>query len=367
MRDPRVERMAKVLVEYSLGVKEGDLVRIQGGPEGAPLLLALYEEVLALGGHPWVQLGLEGADEVFYAKASDAQLDFVPKFALAIIEEIQASISVWTETNTKRLTGVDPAKQARRARATRPLSERFLERAAKKELRWTGTLYPTPAFAQDAEMSLRDFEDFVFRACRVEEPDPVAAWRELSRWQEGLVRWLSARDEVHIVGPGTDLRLRTGGRTWINCDGHENFPDGEVFTGPVEESVEGHIRFTYPACLYGREVEDVRLEFKRGRVVEASAGKNEEFLRRMLDADEGARYVGEFAFGTNAGIQRFTKNTLFDEKIGGTVHLALGRGYPESGSKNASAIHWDMVCDLRSGGEVRVDGVPFLRDGKFLI
>ncbi len=367
MRDPRVERMAKVLVEYSVGVKEGDLVRIQGGPEGAPLLLALYEEVLARGGHPWVQLGLEGAEEVFYARASDAQLDFVPKFALAMVAEIQASISVWTETNTKRLTGVDPARQARRARATRPLSERFLERAAKKELRWTGTLYPTPAFAQDAEMSLREFEDFVFRACRVEEPDPVGAWRELSRWQDGLVRWLSARDEVHIVGPGTDLRLRTGSRTWINCDGHENFPDGEVFTGPIEDSVEGHIRFTYPACLYGREVEDVRLEFKGGRVVKASAGKNEEFLRKMLDADEGTRYVGEFAFGTNPGIQRFTKNTLFDEKIGGTVHLALGRGYPESGSKNSSAIHWDMVCDLRQGGEVRVDGVPFLRDGKILI
>lgn len=367
MRDPRVERMAVVLVEYSLGVNEGDLVRIQGGPEGAPLLLALYEEVLARGGNPWVQLGLEGADEVFYAKASDAQLDFVPKFALAIIEEIQASISVWTETNTKRLTNADPAKQARRARATRPLSERFLERAAKKELRWTGTLYPTPAFAQDAEMSLREFEDFVFRACRVDEPDPVAAWRELSRWQDGLVRWLSARDEVHIVGPGTDLRLRTGGRTWINCDGHENFPDGEVFTGPIEDSVEGHIRFTYPACLYGREVEDVRLEFKGGRVVKASAGKNEKFLQKMLETDEGARYVGEFAFGTNSGIQRFTKNTLFDEKIGGTVHLALGRGYPESGSRNASAIHWDMVCDLREGGEVRVDGAPFLRDGKILI
>ncbi|MBC7219909.1 aminopeptidase [Candidatus Bipolaricaulota bacterium] len=367
MNDPRVEAMAKVLAGYSLAVKEGDLVRIQGSPEGAPLLLALYEEVLARGGHPWVQVGLDGAEEVFYKRASDAQLDFIPKFVAEMIDEIQASISVWTETNTKRLTGADPARQARRARAMRPLSERFLERAANKELRWTGTLYPTPAFAQDAEMSLREFEDFLFGACLVGEEDPIAAWKDISRRQQALIDWLAPRKEIHVAGPDTDLRLKVGGRTWINCDGHENFPDGEIFTGPIEDSVEGRIRFTYPAIFHGREVEDVRLEFKGGRVVKATAGKNEAFLLQMLDTDEGARYVGEFAFGTNRGVQRFTKNTLFDEKIGGTIHLALGKGYPESGSKNSSAIHWDMVCDLRHGGEVRVDGTPFVRDGAFLV
>lgn len=367
MTDPRVEKMARVLVEYSLAVQAGDLVRIQGGAEGAPLLLALYEAILARGGHPWTQIGLDGTDEILYTKAGDAQLDFIPKFVAAMVEEIQASVSVWTETNTKRLTNADSAKQARRARAMRPLSERFLERAAKKELRWTGTLYPTHAFAQDAEMSLREFADFVFAACLVGEEDPIAAWKEISRRQKVLIDWLAPKGEIHVVGPDTDLRLKVKGRTWINCDGHENFPDGEIFTGPVEESVEGRIRFTYPACIYGREVEDVRLEFKKGKVVKATAGKNEEFLLKMLDTDEGARYVGEFAFGTNPGIQRFTKNTLFDEKIGGTVHLALGKGYPESGSKNSSAIHWDMVCDLRQGGEVRVDGTPFARDGVFLV
>ncbi|MBC7170186.1 aminopeptidase [Candidatus Bipolaricaulota bacterium] len=367
MNDPRAETMAKVLTEYSLAVQEGDLVRIQGGPEGAPLLLALYEQILARGGHPWVQLELDGADEVFYAKATEAQLDFVPKFAAAMVDEIQASISVWTETNTKRLTNADPARQARRARAMRPLSERFLERAANKELRWTGTLYPTHAFAQDAEMSLREFEAFVFGACLVGEEDPIAAWKDISRRQQALIDWLAPRREIHVAGPDTDLRLRVDGRTWINCDGHENFPDGEIFTAPIEDSVEGHIRFTYPAIFHGREVEDVRLEFKGGRVVSATAGKNEAFLLKMLDTDEGARHVGEFAFGTNPGIQRFTKNTLFDEKIGGTIHLALGKGYPESGSKNSSAIHWDMVCDLRHGGEVRVDRTPFVKDGVFLV
>ena len=367
MTDPRVEAMAKVLIGYSLEVTGGDLVQIQGSPEGTPLLLSLYEEVLARGGHPWVQLGLDEVDEVLYTRASEAQLDFVPKFVAEMVEEIQASVSVWTETNTKRLTGADPARQARRGKALRPLSERFLERAAAKELRWTTTLYPTHAFAQDAEMSLREFTEFAFKACLVGEEDPIGAWREISRRQQAIIAWLEPRKEIHVLGPDTDLHLTVGGRTWINCDGHVNFPDGEIFTGPIEDSVNGSIRFTYPACSYGREVEDVSLEFKGGRVVKATAGKNEEFLLAVLDTDRGARYVGEFAFGTNPGIQRFTKNTLFDEKIGGTVHLALGKGYPESGSRNSSAIHWDMVCDLRQGGEVHVDGAPFVRDGAFLV
>jgi aminopeptidase len=367
MKDPRVEAVAKILVDYSVEVRPGQLVRINGNPEGAPLLLAIYQRVLERGAHPWLQLGLEGTDELFYALASEAQLDFVPRFLKEAIEEIDASISVWTEVNTKRLTNADPAKQARRAAAMRPLNERFLERAAKKELRWTGTIYPTQAFAQDAEMSLREFEEFVYKACLVEEPDPIGAWRAISREQQRLVDWLNKAKEIHVLGPDTDLKLKVEGRRWENCDGHENFPDGEIFTGPVEESVNGHIRFTYPACLYGREVEDVRLQFKAGKVVKATAAKNEQFLLKMLETDEGARYVGEFAFGTNPGIQRFTKNTLFDEKIGGTIHLALGKGYPETGSKNSSAIHWDMVCDLRRGGEVRVDGTLFLKDGKILV
>lgn len=367
MADPRVEAVAKILVDYSVEVRPGQLVRINGNPEGAPLLLAIYQLVLERGAHPWLQLGLEGTDELFYTYASEAQLDYVPPFMKEVIEQIDASISVWTEVNTKRLTNADPAKQARRAAAMRPLSERFLERAAKKELRWTGTVYPTQAFAQDAEMSLREFEDFVYKACLVHEPDPIKAWQAISKEQQRLVDWLNKAREVHVLGPDTDLRLEVTGRRWENCDGHENFPDGEIFTGPIEESVNGQIRFSYPACLFGREVEDVQLTFKDGKVAKAKAAKNEQFLLKMLETDEGARYLGEFAFGTNPGIQRFTKNTLFDEKIGGTIHLALGKGYPETGSKNSSAIHWDMVCDLRRGGEVRIDGTLFLKDGKILV
>jgi aminopeptidase len=367
MADPRVETVAKILVDYSVKVRPNQLVRITGAPESAPLILAVYQQVLERGAHPFLRVELEEAEELLYTYASDAQIDYVPPFMRDVIEQIDANIGIWTDANTKRFTNADPAKQTRRAVAMRPLSDRLLERAAKKELRWTGTLYPTQAFAQDAEMSLREFEDFVYRACLVHEPDPIKAWRKISKEQQRVVDWLNKAREIHVVGPDTDLKLEVTGRRWENCDGHENFPDGEIFTAPIEDSMNGHIRYTYPACAYGREVEDVRLQFKDGKVIKATAAKNEQFLLKMLETDKGARYVGEFAFGTNSGIQRFTKNILFDEKIGGTIHLALGKGYLETGSKNKSAIHWDMVCDLRQGGEVRVDKTLFLKDGKILI
>jgi aminopeptidase len=368
MADPRVETVAKILVDYSVKVRPNQLIRINGfAPEGAPLILAAYQQVLERGAHPFLEIGLEGVEELLFTYAGDAQLDYVPPFRKEMIEQIDASIAVWTEVNTRRLTSADPAKQSRRSVALRPLSDRLLERAAKKELRWTLTIYPTQAFAQDAEMSLSEFQDFLYDACLVHEPDPIKAWKKISKEQQQLVNWLNKAKQIHVIGPDTDLKLEITGRKWINCDGHENFPDGEIFTGPIEDSVNGYIRYTYPACAYGREVEDVRLKFEDGKVVKATAAKNEEFLLKMLKTDKGARYVGEFAFGTNPGIQRFTKNVLFDEKIGGTIHLALGKGYPETDSKNNSAIHWDMVCDLRKGGEVRVDGTLFLKDGKVLI
>jgi aminopeptidase len=367
MIDPRVETVAKILVDYSVEVKPNQLVRISGGPEGTPLILAIYQKVLERGACPFLHVEPEEAEELFFTCAKDAQLDYVAPFMKDMIEQIDAHFGIWTDVNTKQLTNADPAKQSRRAVAMRPLSDRLLERAANKELRWSGTIHPIQAFAQDAEMSLREFEDFVYKACLVHEPDPINAWKKISKEQQRVTDWLNKAKQIHVVGPDTDLKLEVTDRTWINCDGHENFPDGEIFTGPVEKSVNGHIRYTYPACLHGREVEDVRLQFKDGKVIKATAAKNEEFLLKMLESDDGAKYVGEFAFGTNYGIQRFTKNTLFDEKIGGTIHLALGLGYPESGSKNRSAIHWDMVCDLRKGGEVRVDGTPFLKDGKILI
>jgi aminopeptidase len=225
-------------------------------------------------------------------------------------------------------------------------------------------LFPTDAAAQDAEMSLEEFEEFVYAACMLNDPDPVAAWRRVRERQQVLVDWLRDKQEVRVIGPDTDLRVGVAGRTWINCFGDSNMPDGEVFTGPVETEVNGMVRFSFPAIYEGREVEDVRLWFENGVAVRWSAAKNEAFLTEMLHADEGARRVGEFAFGTNYGIQRFVKNLLFDEKIGGTMHMAMGTGYPESGSRNRSAIHWDMICDLREESEITVDGELFARNGK---
>ncbi len=367
MTDPRIEAFARILVDYSANIQPGEIVSIEGAPEGSPLLLAIYQRVLERGGHPWLQVQLHETEEIRYKMASDEQLDFVPNVLRQMTEEIDANIRVWTEINTKALTHVDPARQARAQAARRPIRERFMERAAKKELKWSTTAFPTQAFAQDAEMSLREFEDFVYSAALLHEPDPIAAWRAFAQEQQRLVDWLSGKERVRLIAPDTDLTLSVKGRTWFNSCGHENFPDGEIATGPVEDSAQGHVRFTYPACKAGREVQDVRLWFENGKLVQATAAKNQAYLEAMIDTDPGARYLGEFAFGTNRGIQRFTKNILFDEKIGGTVHMALGSGYAETGSVNRSAIHWDMICDLRQGGQVWVDDVLFVQDGQFMI
>ena len=185
--------------------------------------------------------------------------------------------------------------------------------------------------------------------------------------QQQLVDWLKGKDRVHVRGPHIDLTLSIAGRTFINSDGKRNMPSGEIFTGPVEDSVNGWVRFTYPAIRGGREVEGVEFEFVDGKVVRASADKNEEYLISQLDSDEGARYLGEFAVGTNYQIQRFTKSILFDEKIGGTVHMAVGAGYPETGSRNRSSVHWDFICDMREDSEILVDGELFYRNGEFQV
>jgi aminopeptidase len=243
----------------------------------------------------------------------------------------------------------------------------YMQRAASGELRWVVTLFPTHAYAQDAEMSLSEYEDFVYGACMPDEDDPTAYWRRFSAWQQKIVDWLKGKERVHIVGPETDLRLSIAGRSFINSDGRRNMPSGEVFTGPVEDSAEGHVYFSYPAIYCGHQVTGVRLWFKDGKVVKATAEKNEDFLLETLDTDQGARYLGEFAIGTNEGITRFTGQILFDEKIHGSFHIAVGSGYPETGSKNQSAIHWDMICDMRAGGEIWVDDELLYRDGEFVV
>jgi aminopeptidase len=367
MRDERVEKLAEMLVDYSLEIKPGYKVLIQGGEAGAPLMKSVYGAVLRAGAHPLVIPGLAGLDEIYYQFASDEQLQFVHPPVRQIIETYDARISVISESNTKALTEVDPQKKVLRSRGNSELMKIFMERAAKKELHWTVTLFPTDAHAQDAEMSLEAYEDFVYQACMPDDRDPAGYWREISRKQQKICDWLLGKKTVNISGPGTDIQFSIDGRRFENCDCHENVPDGEIFTGPVEDSAEGKVTFSFPAIYAGQEVSGVYLELKGGKVVTAKADKNEAFLQKALETDEGARRVGELAIGTNEGITRFTRQILFDEKLGGTFHMALGAGYPETGSKNESAIHWDMICDLRKGGEIRVDGELLLKDGKFVL
>jgi len=371
MSDPRVEKLADVLVRYSVEIRKGDLVVLTGSLESEPLVMATYRAVLAAGGHPWVRLVPAECTEIALQDGSDEQLAYLNPLDKATLDKADVLIKIWSDPNTKALSGTDPKRQAAASRGRKPLLATQMKRAAlpaddPRHLRWTGTLFPTQAHAQDADMSLREYERFVFGAGKLDKRDPVAAWRKLGEQQQRLADRLEKGKEMRIRTPdGTDIRYGIAGRHWINCEGKNNFPDGEVFTGPVEDATEGVVQYRFPAVYGGREVRDIRLEFKAGRVVDASASTNEEFLFQMIDQDRGARVLGELALGTNYGIDRHTKNILFDEKIGGTFHAALGAAYPESGGTNRSALHWDMVCDLRDGGTVEVDGEVISRNGKF--
>ncbi len=367
MMDPRLTRMAEVLVDYSLELKPGDKFVIESNEQAAPLIKEVYRLALKRGAHPEVQLELEDLSRIFFDTATDEQLQYVSPLKEKMLLEYDKFLSIIADYNTKSLNNVPSSRIALRRRALAPLNQRFMERAARGEMRWCVAPFPTQALAQEAAMSLDEYAEFVMEACLLNTPDPIAAWREIHQRQRKYVEYLNGVDVIEVKAKDTDLRLRVKGRTWENCDGKMNFPDGEVFTSPIEDSVEGFIRFSFPGIYSGKEVEDIRLTFRKGRVVEASAAKGEDLLLSLLDTDEGARRVGEFAIGTNPGITKFTRNILFDEKIGGTIHLALGNSYFETGGQNKSGIHWDMLCDMREGGEIYADGKLIYRNGRMLL
>ncbi|MBF6591792.1 MAG: aminopeptidase [Ktedonobacterales bacterium] len=368
--DARIPRWAETLVGYCLEVQPGQTVIINATPAAEPLVAETCRAVLRAGGHPVMRITLPRVREITLREGSDEQLTWISPSERLLMEQADASLSIASETNTRQLAEVDPKRLAMSNRAARDLARFRRERAAGAAERWCLTLFPTAAYAQDAGMSLADFEEFVYAACFLNSEDPAARWRDVGERQQLYVDWLRDKREVHVVGPETDLRLSIAGRTFRNSDGKRNFPSGEFFTGPVEDSVEGHIRFTIPSVVNGHAVRDIRLTFERGRVVEASAAQGQAYLNEMLATDDGARFVGEFAFGNNFGIQRGIQNILFDEKMGGTLHMALGNSYPETGGKNVSALHWDLICDVRAaagGGEVYVDGTLFLKDGRLML
>lgn len=367
MRDRRIDNLAKILVQHSTAVRAGDVCVIEGETAAEPLLQAIYEEVLRAGGNPIVQMAMSGQSSAYFDLANDDQLDWVSPVSEWTVENADVRFAVMASENTRALSGVLPERQTRRRAATRGLMARSMERSAAGDYRWALTLFPTNAYASDARMSLTSYEDFFFSACLADFDDPVGAWRNQSENTERLRDWIQGRSEVHITGPGTDIKLGIEGRSFVASGGKRNMPDGEFFTGPVEDSAEGEITFHLPATYGGNEVSGVRFVFEAGKVVDASAEQGEEFLISMLDTDDGSRRLGELGIGTNYGIERGTGEILLDEKIGGTVHLAIGSSYPETGGTNESAVHWDMICDLRQGGKIEVDGDLLQEDGKFVV
>jgi aminopeptidase len=367
MSDPRVAKLADLLVNYSLELQPGQQVRIDGGTVAAPLVRELYRHALRAGAHPRTRIDVEGLDVITLAEASEQQLTFVSELDRQDVEQIDAFITIWGDRNTRALSQADPAKVSRRIGSRRELINRLWERIDADQAKWVGTRFPTEAHAQDAEMSLSEYEDFVYSACHVHgDEDPVAHWRGTSAVLNARARELETFRELRIVGPGTDLRLGVEGRRWLGADGKLNMPDGEIFTSPLETETEGEIRFSFPAIFHGRSVEDVRLRFEGGRVVAAEAKTGNDYLQSLLDMDDGSRILGELAFGLNYEIDRFTCDILFDEKIGGTVHLALGASFKKVGGENDSGLHWDMICDLREEGEVYADGELVWKAGHFL-
>ena len=361
-----LKKFAELIAEYCVSVGEGDEVLVTASYESLPLLRELWREIVTRGGYPRLVLNEESLTEIFYKYASEKLLDHTSKIDEFIAENMDVRIAIISSTHTKPLVDVDPEKLKRRSMANRKLTEIFMRRDGEGSLRWVVTAYPTKALAQEAGMSLLSFEDFVYRAMKLFYEDPIKKWIEQTEKQEKIKEFLSKVSELRYVSKDTDLTVKVDGRIWINDDGKKNMPGGEVFTAPHEDGVDGYILFDLPSVWRGIEVRNVKLIFRNGAVVDAKAEVGEEFLKKTLETDEGAKRLGELAFGLNYDIKRPIKQILFDEKIGGTVHMALGAAYPSTGGRNVSAIHWDMIKDM-SKAKVYADGDLIYENGRFLI
>jgi len=354
MPDKRITDVAKLLVDYSTKTKSGDRVFIRADASAKELALEIYKHAMSRGAYPWIRTDLPGARYILLKHASDEQLSFVPDHELAEIKNTDVYISLGAPSNVKELSSIDPARISARMKALKEVNEWRVEKT-----RWVVFAYPTEALAQEAEMSLPEFEDFVFNACLID-------WAEVSKKLHILKQNVDAVDKVEIVSPDTRLEFSIKDRKAVAAGGDKNMPDGELFTSVVEDSVNGNIHFDVPAIWFGNVVEGITLTFEKGKMVNAKASKNQAFLEKILSTDEGAKRIGEFGIGFNYGITKSVKLILFDEKIGGTVHFALGRGYKDTLSQNDSAIHWDMIKDLRKDGEIHFDGKLAMKNGKWL-
>lgn len=366
MADQRLNKLAKLLVNYSTEVKPGDFVLVQCKEVCIPWMAEVVKEALKAGAHVETLIDSAEVDNIKLKYASKEQLEeekFIQKQA---IEKADIWLTAWGTVNTKINSNVDSDKIKSSSKGNASWRKIYSERMGDGSLRWCGTQFPTHADAQEGSMSLDEYQEFVYGAGLLNSDDPVEEWKKISREQERWVKYLDNKKELHILSEGTDIKVKIEGRKWINCDGKVNFPDGEIFTSPVENGIDGYITFSFPGIYAGKEIEGIKLKVEKGKVIEATADKGEDLLKALLLTDEGASYFGEVAIGTNYGIKQFTRNMLFDEKIGGTIHMAIGDSMPEAGGKNRSTIHWDMLCNMRNGGKIYADGELFYENGEFI-
>ena len=360
------EKYAKLLVNYSLSLKKGDKCHSMSSYLAEDLLKEIYCEALRVGAYPEFRVSLNGTEKIFYDCASDEQLKYVSPVSQHVIENYDAMLAVLAPFNLKELQNVAPVKKQMVSIAQTELFKTYLKRVAEGDMRCTICAFPTDAAAQECGMSRSEYEEFVYAACFLYDGDPVSKWCEIRDKQQRIVDYLNDKNEIKYVGKDIDITFSAKDRKWINCEGKINMPDGEVFTSPVEDSVNGKIRFSYPGIYMGQEIEDISLEVKEGEVVKWDAKKGKELLDKILEIP-GAKRFGEAAVGTNKGIKKFTKNMLFDEKMGSTIHMAIGAAIPEAGGKNESGVHWDMLADMSEGSEIYADGELVYKDGEFII
>ena len=362
------QKYADVLVNYSTKVKKNDLVIIKTQSYLAePLIKEIYRAVLKNGAHPVVRCSFESLSEIFIKNADDNQLNYIDEMSKIEFEKADKIISIGAPLNVKSMANANSDKMAKRSKATRELSQTMLKRSEKGELNWVITDFPTQALSQEAKMSLDEYEEFLINSCYLDLENPVQKWIEIGQEQKRIISKLNGTKKLHITGEKTDITFSVENRLWISCDGINNFPDGEIFTSPVEDSAEGEIYFDFPAIYRGNQADKIHLKLKEGRVIEASAQTGEDFLNSMLNMDEGSRLVGEIAIGTNERIKNVTGNILFDEKIGGSVHMALGASYPETGGKNVSGLHWDIIKNMKNNSCIYADDKLIYKDGRFVI
>ncbi|MEM9545568.1 MAG: aminopeptidase [Bacteroidota bacterium] len=359
------KKYADLLLDYCLQVQKGQKLYIKSTTLAEPLLRELYRGGTQRGSHVVIDMRFSGQNKIFMDNANEEQLRFSTPNFIEAMHNFDAFLMIRAPFNLKADQGIDSSKRKIRSAALKPLNQAYFDRTASGELTRSLCQYPTQASAQEAGMSLEEYRDFVFKACNLDKPDPLKAWIKVREKQQSIVDRLDSVDMVRYVGKGTDISFSVKGRKWINSDGRTNMPSGEVFTGPVEDSVNGFVHFSYPSIFMGTEVAGISLEVRDGNVIKWSAEQGSEILDQVFEVD-GARRFGEVAIGTNYNIQRATKNILFDEKIGGTIHMAVGQSYKQTGGLNESSIHWDMIAEMKNGGQIYADGKLIYENGVFL-